>query len=122
MFDHVTITVQNYEKSRDFYEKVLGFLGVKSLYEEKGIVTGFGSDRPMFWVAAADEDHLATQKVHVAFECKNHELVDEFHRVALEAGATDNGAPGLRPEYHKNYYAAFVLDPDGNNIEAVCRT
>jgi predicted lactoylglutathione lyase len=72
-------------------------------------------------VAVTDADHPVSKNIHIAFASKKHELVDAFYAAAIKAGGADNGAPGLRPEYDKNYYAAFVLDPDGNNIEAVCR-
>lgn len=121
MFDHLTISVRDYAKSKVFYEETLASIGMKPLYSEEEIVTGFGVDRPMFWVGSCDAEHLASTNVHVAFSCKNRELVDAFYRAALAAGGKDNGAPGLRPQYHENYYAAFVHDLDRNNIEAVCR-
>ena len=119
MFDHITITVIDYAKSRAFYEAVLAILNMKSLYEEKDIVTGFGVDRPVFWVGKHDAEHPVSTNVHIAFRCNSQELVNAFHKAALAAGGKDNGAPGPRPQYHEKYYAAFVLDPDGNNIEAV---
>jgi catechol 2,3-dioxygenase-like lactoylglutathione lyase family enzyme len=119
MFDHITITASDYGKSRAFYEVTLASLNMKSLYEEKDIVTGFGVDRPIFWISKHDAEHPVSTNVHIAFRCESRELVDAFYQAAMAAGAKDNGAPGLRPQSHENYYAAFVLDPDGNNVEAV---
>jgi catechol 2,3-dioxygenase-like lactoylglutathione lyase family enzyme len=121
MFDHLTLTVQDYEKSLAFYAKVLATLGMKLLYEEKGIVTGFGVDRPVFWVGASDARHEVSRNVHIAFTCENNEQVHAFYAAAMAAGAKDNGAPGPRPQYDEKYYAAFVFDLDGNNIEVICR-
>ncbi len=120
MFDHLTITARDYEISRMFYQTTLAALNMKPLYTIENQVTGYGIDRPRFWIGAADEKHLASANVHIAFACDNRGLVDAFYAAAIAAGATDNGAPGLRPEYHENYYGAFVIDPDGHNIEAVC--
>ena len=83
-------------------------------------VGGFGDDFPFFWIGKRDRGPQTG--VHIAFRVKTHELVDAFHAAALAAGGTDNGGPGLREIYHPNYYGAFVLDPDGNNIEAVCHS
>ncbi|MEK7102944.1 MAG: VOC family protein [Patescibacteria group bacterium] len=122
MFDHITITVKNYDLARSFYEIVLAPLGYTSLYEEDGIVTGFGETRPMFWIAQSDKSHPVSANVHLSFSVEDRELVDLFYEQAIKEGGKDNGAPGLRPEYEENYYAAFVIDHDGNNIEALCRT
>ena len=80
-------------------------------------VAGYGRDRPTFWISEGEKQSPAT---HVALVAENRAQVDAFHGAALAAGGTDNGGPGLRPHYHEHYYGAFVLDPDGNNIEAVC--
>ncbi len=122
MFDHITISAKDYEVSRAFYTSTLMALRIKPLFNIENEVTGFGLDRPRFWVGASDETHPASAAVHIAFACETRELVDEFYKAAMAAGAKDNGAPGLRPEYHEHYYGAFVLDPDGHNIEAVCHT
>ena len=79
--------------------------------------TGYGDTHPWFWLA---EENATSGMMHIAFQAKSRAEVDAFHAAALLAGGTDNGRPGLRPQYHANYYAAFVLDPDGHNIEAVC--
>ena len=117
MIDHVILNVKELELSRRFYEQALGPLGYKVLmaYPQGA---GFGVERkPDFWVALREPPHT---KVHVAFHCARRKTVDEFYAAAIRAGGRDNGPPGLRPHYHKDYYGAFVFDPDGNNIEAVC--
>lgn len=116
MIDHVILGVADFDVSRAFYVQALAPLGIEPLMEMPGGV-GFGRDgHPGFWIAAREP----SSPVHVAFASPDRETVDAFHAAALAAGGTDNGAPGLRPEYHASYYGAFVLDPDGNNIEAVC--
>ena len=118
MFDHVGLNVKNYQASRAFYEGALAPLGWSVVMEwpEHG-VAGFGVEgRPMFWLHEREPYGTGT---HVAFTCDDRETVDAFHGAALAAGGVDNGAPGLR-WYHPTYYGAFVLDPDGNNVEAVC--
>jgi catechol 2,3-dioxygenase-like lactoylglutathione lyase family enzyme len=124
MIDHITFGVSDFDRSTSFYDRAFAPLGIRRLFtvplEFSGGVhtTGFGDERPWFWIAEAD----ATRgKLHVAVEAADRAAVDAFHREALAAGGIDNGAPGLRPYYHPDYYGAFVLDPDGHNIEAVCR-
>jgi len=120
MLDHVGLNVSDYERSRDFYARALAPLGYEMLMEPVPAVCGFGSPKdrkPFFWISTRE---AANQRVHVAFAVDSRELVDAFHEAALAAGGTDNGAPGPREIYHPNYYGAFVHDPDGNNIEAVC--
>jgi len=128
MLDHVGLQVSGYERSREFYRKVLATLGGELVMEVTaeqtgdGAHAGFGMDgRPTFWIGTSQQAH-GNRAVHVAFVAPNRAAVMAFHRTAIEAGGTDNGAPGLRPHYHPNYYGAFVLDPDGHNIEAVCHT
>ena len=118
MFDHVSLNVEDYEVSKRFFEQALAPLGYRAAMDMPDWqAVGFGtSDKPEFWVAARDPRGTGT---HVAFHADDHARVDAFHAAAVAAGGTDNGAPGLREEYHPTYYAAFVLDPDGNNIEAV---
>lgn len=118
MFDHVGITVSNLERSRAFYAAALAPLGVQELMEH-GDAVAFGVDRPQFWILQG-APAVSTPRVHVAFRAGTRLEVDTFHRAALGAGGTDHGAPGLRPQYHDTYYGAFVLDPDGHNVEAVC--
>ncbi|MEK7105379.1 MAG: VOC family protein [Patescibacteria group bacterium] len=120
MFDHIGIAARDYEASRKFYEVALAALNMKPLFTIENQVTGFGVDRPQFWVGGSDDQHPISVNVHIAFACENRALVDAFYAAAIGAGAKDNGKPGLRPEYHEHYYGAFVLDPDGHNVEAVC--
>jgi catechol 2,3-dioxygenase-like lactoylglutathione lyase family enzyme len=117
MFDHVSLSVTDPARSRAFYSKALAPLGFKVISQDQG---GFGigaEDGSALWVSGG-----SAQKpiAHMAFRTKDRKQVDAFHRAALAAGGKDNGKPGLRENYAPTYYAAFVLDPDGNNIEAVC--
>lgn len=117
MIDHVTLRVGDFEASRRFYAAALDPLGYEVLHEFPGAL-GMGRDgKPDFWIGAAD---YRTAGVHLAFAAADRSTVDAFHRAAMDAGGKDNGAPGVRSEYHPDYYGAFVFDPDGNNIEAVC--
>jgi catechol 2,3-dioxygenase-like lactoylglutathione lyase family enzyme len=116
--DHVGLDVTDYERSKGFYEKALAPLGLKLIMEPAPGIGGFGGDFPFFWVG--NRGRAPQSGVHVAFTAEDREMVDAFHAAALEAGATDNGGPGVREIYHPDYYGAFVLDPDGNNVEAVC--
>ena len=117
MIDHVTAKVGDVEQGKAFYSQALAPLGY-SLQAEFPGAAGFGTGAgvPDFWIGS-NEERGAT---HVAFSAKDRAAVDAFYEAATSAGAKDNGAPGLRPHYHENYYAAFVHDMDGNNIEAVC--
>jgi catechol 2,3-dioxygenase-like lactoylglutathione lyase family enzyme len=120
VLDHIGLNVSDYGRSRDFYAAALAPLGLELLMEPVADVGGFGSPsdrKPFFWISTRDAANAA---VHVAFAVDSHDLVDGFYAAAMEAGATDNGEPGPREVYHPNYYGAYVLDPDGNNIEAVC--
>jgi len=117
MLDHITLKVGDYAKSKRFYTLALKPLGYE-LVMEFGESAGFGKDRkPDFWIA---QGTATRPPLHVAFAGADRATVDAFHGAALAAGGKDNGAPGLRPHYHPNYYGAFALDPDGNNVEAVC--
>jgi catechol 2,3-dioxygenase-like lactoylglutathione lyase family enzyme len=116
--DHIGLDVTDYERSKAFYEQALAPLGVKLLMEPVPEVGGFGGDFPFFWIGRRDGGPRTG--VHVAFTAKDRDMVAAFHAAALEAGGTDNGGPGVREIYHPSYYGAFVLDPDGNNVEAVC--
>ena len=125
MIDHVGVPVSDYARAKAFYEKALAPLGytlIMEVQQDKNDVpaAGFGiDDKPDFWIGG--EGGL-DKPVHVAIVAKTRAMVDAFHRAGLAAGGKDNGAPGLRPHYHPNYYGAFVLDPDGHNIEAVCHS
>jgi catechol 2,3-dioxygenase-like lactoylglutathione lyase family enzyme len=119
MLDHVGFGVSDYQRSKAFYERALAPLGIELLMEPVAEAAGFGRDgKPFFWVETRGP--AVKGGLHVAFAVEDRGTVDTFHAVALEAGGTDNGAPGVREIYHPNYYGAYVLDPDGNNIEAVC--
>ena len=119
MFDHVQIKVEDYAGSRAFYEHVLGALGYNVVFEIEGEVTGFGNNpHDMFEVRKADDRAPVSKPTHVAFIAKSEDAVRAFHKTALERGAKDNGAPGFR-EYEEGYFAAFVIDPNGHNLEAV---
>jgi catechol 2,3-dioxygenase-like lactoylglutathione lyase family enzyme len=124
MIDHTGLQVSDPDVSREFYDKTLAPLGYEMMVqipeEHTGgaAVFGYGvPPKPDFWVA---EGIPNDPRVHIAFRADTHQQVDEFYRAALAAGGKDNGGPGPRPHYHKDYYGAFVLDPDGHNIEAVC--
>ena len=116
MIDHFTISVSDYEASKKFYTTVLAPLGFSPLMEF-GTMVGFGDTKPYLWLKQAP---AGTTPQHVAFTAKSRAAVDAFHAAALSNGARDDGAPGLRADYHPNYYGAFVFDPDGNKVEAVC--
>ncbi|KAA1178909.1 VOC family protein [Rhizobium tropici] len=118
MLDHVTIGVRDLERSKIFYDRALRPLGIERLYAEGQTFAGYGAKpKAFFWIGQRDAPQTSA---HVAFTAGSRKIVDEFHQAALAAGGIDNGAPGLRPHYHQNYYGAFILDPDGHNIEAVC--
>jgi catechol 2,3-dioxygenase-like lactoylglutathione lyase family enzyme len=119
MIDHVTANVGDFERGKRFYGQALAPLGYSVLMEFPG-AAGFGTGEgiPDFWIGASPERGAT----HVAFSARDRATVDAFYEAAMAAGGTDNGAPGLRAHYHENYYAAYVKDADGNNIEAVCHT
>jgi catechol 2,3-dioxygenase-like lactoylglutathione lyase family enzyme len=117
MIDHVVLNVRDVARSKRFYAAALAPLGykvIKDSPEFTGLGTGASAD---MWLSRRDP---ATAALHLAFACATRSMVDAFHAAALEGGGRDNGAPGLRPQYHPDYYGAFALDPDGNNVEAVC--
>jgi catechol 2,3-dioxygenase-like lactoylglutathione lyase family enzyme len=115
--DHITVRVRSIKNARRFYEAALGALGMK-VNADFGASCGFGSkDQKVFWLA---RDRTASGNGHYAFRVKHRDEVDAFHEAALSAGGVDHGGPGPRPDYGRNYYAAFVLDQEGNNIEVVC--
>jgi catechol 2,3-dioxygenase-like lactoylglutathione lyase family enzyme len=119
MLDHIELRVGDYTKSKAFYLAALAPLGYELIMEVEGCA-GFGVDgKPDFWIYGGG---ATTPQVHMAFQSRNREKVRAFYEAALKAGGKDNGPPGLRAIYHPNYYGAFVLDPDGHNIEAVCHT
>ena len=116
MIDHVGVQVSDASRSKAFYTAALAPLGYSLLMEWQEHA-GFGvAPKPDFWIGRGQPN----TPVHVAFRAETRSQVDAFHRAAIAAGGRDNGPPGLRPHYHAHYYGAFVLDPDGHNIEAVC--
>ena len=114
---HVAVNVGEWERARRFYDEVLTLFGYRAVYEEAGALAYFADADGLDFGIGRREPVGGT---HVAFECDDRVAVDRFHEIALRAGGRDNGAPGIRAQYDANYYAAYVLDPDGNNIEAVC--
>ena len=118
MFDHVVIGVSDYAASKAFFLKALEPLGVAEVAEGPLGIELSADGKASFCIGPAREKPVP---LHLAFRASNREQVEAFYRAALAAGGQDNGPPGLRPQYHQSYYAAFVLDPDGNNIEACFR-
>ncbi|MGR7995299.1 MULTISPECIES: VOC family protein [unclassified Xanthobacter] len=123
MLDHMGLHVSDFARARAFYAAALAPLGYGVVMEVSAAETGgaahvgFGAGKPEFWLGSGP---TPSGPVHVAFTAPDRAAVDAFYAAALAAGGRDNGAPGLRPHYHPNYYAAFVLDADGTNVEAVC--
>ena len=127
MLDHVGFPVSDIKRSIAFYAQALAPLGITLIMEvtpemtgNEGHHAGFGADnKPFFWLTAGKPPK---SRSHVAFAARDRAAVAAFYEAAIKAGGKDNGLPGLRPHYHKDYFGAFVLDPDGHNIEAVCHT
>jgi len=124
MIDHIGLAVSDLNRAKAFYRQALQPLGIDVIMEVSTEETGdqahagFGADdKAFFWIGTSRKPKGGT---HVAFSARTRADVDAFYRSAIGAGGRDNGAPGPRPHYHPHYYGAFVLDPDGNNIEAVC--
>jgi catechol 2,3-dioxygenase-like lactoylglutathione lyase family enzyme len=120
MIDHIGLSVGDYQASKAFYLAALGPLGYGLVMEiaEAGPAAGLGAaGKPDLWIAGGG---ATTPRTHIAFRARDRATVRAFYEAARAAGGRDNGAPGLRPAYHPNYYGAFVLDPDGHNLEAVC--
>jgi catechol 2,3-dioxygenase-like lactoylglutathione lyase family enzyme len=117
MFDHIALRTAQFGVMTAFYEQALAPLGIQKLMAYEG-GAGFGRDAPTLWINLSSEPRSS---VHLALSSSDQSAVRAFHAAALRAGGTDNGAPGPR-DYAPNYYAAFVVDPDGNNIEAVCHS
>ena len=121
MIAHISIGVSDIDRSKRFYDTVLDPLGYKCLRAARTLLGyGYGRDSIAFWVVSAERPVPPdeTSGLHFCFAAPNTDAVDAFHAVALRAGGQDNGAPGLRPEYSPDYYAAFIIDPDGYRIEA----
>lgn len=123
MIDHTGITVSDWDKAKRFYDAAMGGIGATMMMvvpkEHTGgrNVGGYGRQKPDFWLSDGGEPGPGR---HYAFTCETRAQVDAFYKAGMAAGGRDNGAPGIREHYHPNYYGAFVLDPDGNNVEAVC--
>ncbi|MFL9923042.1 VOC family protein [Herbaspirillum lusitanum] len=124
MIDHTGVIVSDFDKSKNFYRAAFAAIGYELLAEFPAAVTGhtdvagFGEQgKPDFWISKGTPN---VPPLHVAFRVTDRKIVDAFHAAGLQAGGRDNGAPGLRAHYHPDYYGAFLLDPDGHNIEAVC--
>ncbi len=126
MIDHIGFPVSDYARAKAFYTRALAPLGYSLIMEVTQeerpgeSAAGFGADgKPDLWIGG---EGALNKPVHIAIAAKDRATVDAFYKAALAAGGRDNGAPGIRAHYHPNYYGAFVLDPDGHNIEAVCHT
>ncbi|MBA3458525.1 MAG: VOC family protein [Deltaproteobacteria bacterium] len=119
MIDHTGVQVGDFKRSVEFYKAALAPLGYELIMTFEGTAAGFGAGgKPDFWLDGSKK--APTDHIHIAFRAKSRTEVRAFYEAALAAGGTDNGAPGTRPHYHQDYYGAFVRDPDGHNIEAVC--
>lgn len=123
MFDHITIGVTDLARAMAFYDPALAALGMTRLIHAPAAgpddvsLAGYGAGRPTFWLSG---ERPVSGLLHIAFRAPSQSAVAGFHAAALGAGGVDNGAPGLRPEYHPGYFACYVRDPDGHNVEAVC--
>jgi catechol 2,3-dioxygenase-like lactoylglutathione lyase family enzyme len=124
MLDHIVVHVKDYAVAKAFYEKALAPLGAKVLMEF-GEFCGVGRDKPDLWLGSKPsgywkpDNKIGSAPIHIAITARSRAEVDAFYEAAIAAGATDYGKPGIRAEYHPNYYGAFVIDPDGNDLEAV---
>jgi len=117
ILDHIGLAVRDFGKSATFFRRALAPLGIQTVLEGEGWAMLGKEGRPQFWIGVHG---IPPGPIHIAFAAENREQVRAFHRAALAAGGRDNGAPGIRTKYHPDYYGAFVFDPDGHNIEAVC--
>jgi catechol 2,3-dioxygenase-like lactoylglutathione lyase family enzyme len=125
MLDHISLGIVNLNRARKFYDLALKPLGITMVYPAPGYGFGYGAKigEPKFWIGsplAKRRKAKACAGSHIAFVAANRKAVDAFYKAAIKAGGKDNGKPGLRPEYHANYYGAFVYDPEGHAIEACC--
>ena len=129
MFDHLSIGVVDLAQSLTFYDAALGPLGIKQMFAmgERGIAAYIGADQISFWLYSKDSEQAALgefpspTRFHLAFRAADRATVDAFYEAAMAHGGTDEGPPGIRAHYHPNYYAAYVRDPNGYKIEAVCQ-
>jgi catechol 2,3-dioxygenase-like lactoylglutathione lyase family enzyme len=123
MLDHISLGTADLDRARQFYDAALKPLGYERVFEGHGFGYGVSGGAPKFWIAlplARRRKPKACAGSHVAFQAESRKAVDAFYRAAIKSGGKDNGKPGLRPEYHENYYGAFVIDPEGHAIEACC--
>ena len=125
MIDHISLGIANLSRARKFYDQALKPLGIRMVFAVPGYGYGYGlaKDAPKFWIGlplAKRRKAKACAGSHVAFMAETRKAVDAFYKAAIKAGGKDNGKPGLRPQYHANYYGAFVIDPEGHAIEACC--
>jgi catechol 2,3-dioxygenase-like lactoylglutathione lyase family enzyme len=122
MYSHVTLGTNDFEKAEKFYDAVMAVLGHPVLFKVSGVLSyGTPAGEKLFILAPFDGGEARPGNgVHAAFKVDKRSIVDEFHRAALAHGGSDEGRPGLRPHYHPNYYGAYVRDPDGNKLQAVC--
>lgn len=118
MIDHITFRVSDVEKSKTFYEKLFASLGYTIAFGKDGVFHAFDIGDGLFEITQSEDNQVLT-KTHIALRVKSKKEVEAFHKAGLEAGGEDNGAPGPRPDYTETYYAAFIFDPDGHNIEAM---
>lgn len=120
LFNHVQIKVKDLSISKNFYDALMKTLGYKTVLEIDDTVIGYGTDvHDMFEIRQSNSEYLLSQSIHIAFNALSRKSVDDFYQVAIQKGARCNGAPGFRPQYEEGYYAAFITDLDGHNIEAV---
>ncbi|HUJ26204.1 MAG TPA: VOC family protein [Myxococcales bacterium] len=120
MIDHMTLRVRDHAKSKAFYKAALAPLGYEIIMEWEGFCGMGVKKKPDFWLAPVDKEHAHYDQLHIAFRAPDRKAVKEFYEAAIKSGGKDNGGPGTRKEYHPNYYGAFVIDPDGHNVEACC--
>ena len=120
IFNHIQIKVADLEKSRPFYDAIMSALSLKVVLEIEGVVIGYGNNpHDMFEIRQSSKDASLTKAVHIAFNASSKKVVEEFYNIAIKNGAKCNGKPGYRPEYESGYYAAFVIDPNGHNLEVI---
>jgi catechol 2,3-dioxygenase-like lactoylglutathione lyase family enzyme len=119
IFDHIGFNVSDFARSKQFFLQALQPLGIAIVMEGEGWAMIGRNGKPQFWFGAMG---ASPGPIHLAFAAENREQVRQFHAAALAAGGKDNGGPGLREHYHPHYYGAFVIGPDGHNIEAVCHS
>ncbi|MEQ9115368.1 MAG: VOC family protein [Rickettsiales bacterium] len=120
LFNHVQIKVKNLQVSKKFYDAVMQALGYGIVLEHSQIVIGYGTSvHDMFEIRQSGADFPLSKSIHISFNASSIEIVNKFYNTAIILGAKCNGSPGFRPQYEKGYYAAFVIDPDGNNVEAI---